>query len=64
MYFGGGYTQNTKINLDRLIANNQPKMIVADKTNSYFTIKRWKETCIKNKIPFHATAEKGFYKME
>lgn len=57
-------TQNTKINLNRLIAYNQPKMIVADKTNSYFTIKRWKETCLKNKIPFHAVAEKGFYKIE
>jgi competence protein ComEC len=36
---------------------------VADKSNSYTSLKRWKATCLKYKIPFHAIAEKGFYKM-
>ncbi|WP_338376892.1 ComEC/Rec2 family competence protein [uncultured Flavobacterium sp.] len=55
--------QNSRINIERLILTAKPKVIVADKSNSHTSIKRWKATCIKYKIPFHAIAEKGFYKM-
>jgi len=55
--------QNSRINIERLILTSKPKVIVADKSNSYTSIKRWKAICIKYKIPFHAIAEKGFYKM-
>jgi competence protein ComEC len=56
-------TQSPKINLERLLQTVRPKMIVADASN-YKTIQKfWKGTCIKQKIPFHATGEKGFYKL-
>ena len=56
--------QSPKINLERLIQVNPPKLIVADASNYKTTIQLWKSICIKKKIPFHATAEKGFYKLK
>ena len=55
--------QNSRINIERLIQTTKPKIIIADKSNSYTSIKRWKAICLKYKIPFHAIAEKGFYRM-
>ncbi|MQP52641.1 MULTISPECIES: ComEC/Rec2 family competence protein [unclassified Flavobacterium] len=57
-------TQNPKINLIRLIQEIKPKLIVADKSNYKNTVKLWEATCRKEKIPFHAIAEKGFYKLK
>lgn len=57
-------TQSTKINLERLLRTIKPKIIVADGTNFKNIQKRWKQTCFQQKIPFHATGEKGFYKIE
>ena len=57
-------TQNPKINLLRLIRDISPKVIIADKSNYKSTIKLWESTCRKERIPFHAIAEKGFYKIE
>lgn len=57
-------TQNPKINLARLIHEIQPKEIIADKSNYKSTVKRWEATCRKEKIPFHAIAEKGFYRLK
>ena len=54
-------TQSPKINLERLIQKLQPKVLVADATNYKTLQKIWKKTCIKQKIPFHSTSEKGFY---
>lgn len=54
-------TQGTRVNLERLIELNQPKIIIADNSNSKYKIERWKATCIKEKIPFHSTYEKGVY---
>ena len=56
--------QSPKINLERLIRINHPKLIVADASNYKTTIQLWKSICAKKKIPFHATAEKGFYKVK
>jgi len=56
--------QSPKFNLERFLENNQPKMIVADGSNYKSYVKLWKATCSKKEIPFHATAEKGFYKIE
>jgi competence protein ComEC len=55
--------ESPKINLERLFTNIHPKLIIADASNykSYVTI--WKQTCAKEKIPFHSTYEKGFYKL-
>jgi competence protein ComEC len=56
-------TQSPKINLERILEDLHPKIIIADASNSYAIQKVWKTTCLKNKIPFHATNEKGFYKL-
>jgi len=56
-------TQSPKINLTRLLQSCKPKVIVADASNFKSYKKLWKETCEKEKIPFHDTSEKGFYKL-
>lgn len=56
-------TQSPKINLKRLISIIQPKQIIADGSNYKSYVKLWKATCEQEKIPFHATAEKGFYRL-
>lgn len=56
-------TQSPKINLKRLISVLKPQQIIADGSNYKSFIKLWKATCEQEKIPFHATAEKGFYRL-
>lgn len=56
-------TQSPKINLNRLINRIKPKQIIADGSNYKSFVKLWKATCEQEKIPFHATAEKGFYRL-
>ena len=56
-------TQSAKINLDRLLTVIKPKIVVADASNFKNIQINWKASCEKQKIPFHATAEKGFYKL-
>ena len=55
--------QSPKINLDRLLQEMHPKIIIADGSNSYVIQKNWKTSCLKKNIPFHSTSEKGFYKI-
>ena len=56
-------TQTPKINLDRILKNIHPKIVIADASN-YKTIQKfWKQSCTNQKIPFHATAEKGFFRL-
>lgn len=57
-------TQSPKINLKRLIASIKPQQIIADGSNYKSYVKLWKATCEQEKIPFHATAEKGFYSLK
>jgi competence protein ComEC len=58
------FTQSPKINFERFLQIIKPKMVVADASN-YTTIQQqWKATCLKEKIPFHATGEKGFYRLD
>ena len=54
-------TYSPKLNLDRLLHNIKPRQIIADGSNYISYVKRWKETCSKNKVPFHYTGEKGAY---
>jgi competence protein ComEC len=54
-------TQSPKINFERFLRDVKPKTIVADASNYRNIQKLWSATCLNNKIPFHATAEKGFY---
>ncbi|OIQ21796.1 MAG: hypothetical protein BM557_03110 [Flavobacterium sp. MedPE-SWcel] len=54
-------TKSSKVNLEQLLQEVKPKIVVADATNYKTFIKRWEIICEEQKIPFHATAEKGFY---
>jgi len=55
-------TQSPKVNLERLLKIIQPKEVVFDGSNFKSYVKLWEATCRKEKIPFHNTNEKGFYK--
>ncbi len=57
-------SNGAKINLERIIVRHRPKIIVADGSNYRYQVDLWRTTCQKQKIPFHATAEKGFYALE
>jgi competence protein ComEC len=56
-------SQNPKINPERTITLQRPKLVVIDGSNSRWTTALWKRACINRKIPFHSTYEKGFYKL-
>lgn len=56
-------TQSPKINFERLFQTLKPKMVVADASNYRSYVDFWKATCLKQEIPFHATGEKGFYRI-
>lgn len=50
-----------KINLERLIEQYHPKVIIADGSN-YKSVKiRWEKTCVQKKTPFHDTSKKGAF---
>lgn len=55
--------QSPKVNLERIIQHYKPKQIVADESNYKSYVELWKKTCKKEKIPFHAVAEKGYFKV-
>jgi competence protein ComEC len=50
-----------KINIERLLEFCHPKIIIADATNYKSYVSLWKNSCLKAKIPFHSTYEKGYY---
>ncbi|WP_241148091.1 ComEC/Rec2 family competence protein [Lacinutrix jangbogonensis] len=54
-------TQSPRINIVRLIDSLKPKQIIADGSNYKSYVARWKATCLKEKIPFHYTGEKGAF---
>ncbi len=56
-------TQSPKLNFDRFLQITKPKIVVADASNYRTIQKLWESTCLKKKIPFHATGEKGFYRL-
>lgn len=56
-------TQSPRINIDRLLEELKPKIVVADASNYKTVQKYWKKSCEKQKIPFHAISEKGFFKL-
>jgi competence protein ComEC len=58
------FIQSPKINFERFLQITKPKIVVADASNFRTIQKHWKATCLKEKIPFHATGEKGFYKLD
>ena len=52
-----------RINLDRLIAQLRPELIIADGSNYFSYVERWKQTCLKTNTPFHSTLQKGAFIM-
>ena len=52
-----------KINLERVFQKWKPQKVVVDASNFKSYCKAWNATCVKEKIPFHDTAEKGFFKI-
>ncbi|MDP5199220.1 ComEC/Rec2 family competence protein [Flavobacterium sp. DG2-3] len=56
-------TQSSRINLDRLLQNMKPKIVISDGSNSNSIQKYWKTSCRKKNIPFHSTKEKGYYRL-
>lgn len=56
-------TNSPKLNLKRLLSKWKPEQVVVDGSNYKSYARLWKATCRKEKIPFHNTNEKGFYKL-
>jgi competence protein ComEC len=52
-----------KLNIERLLKIYKPKEVITDGSNFKSYILLWEATCRKEKIPFHNTNEKGFYKI-
>ncbi|MFD1016405.1 ComEC/Rec2 family competence protein [Winogradskyella rapida] len=50
-----------RLNLNRLIDQLNPKLVIADASNYKTYVERWKLTCRDKKIPFHYTNEKGAF---
>lgn len=53
--------QSPKINLERLLKQLNPKIIIADGSNYKSYLNDWEQTCLKNKTPFHNTLQKGAF---
>lgn len=52
-----------KINLERIIEQLDPQIILTDGSNYRSLINRWKLTAAKKELPFHHTGEKGAFVM-
>lgn len=57
-------TNSPKVNLNRVIERTNPEQIIADGSNYYSYVKRWKSTCRSKKIPFSHTAKRGAFVIE
>jgi len=54
-------SQSPKINLERLISELNPKVIIADASNYKSYVKRWHQTCLNSNIRFHHTVQNGAF---
>lgn len=54
-------TQSPKVNLNRVIDSLAPTLIIADGSNYYSYVHRWRTSCNKVGIPFHYTREEGAF---
>lgn len=57
-------TQSPKLNFERVLMDYNPKIVVVDASNYRNVVDRIRLTCLQKNIPFHAIAEKGYYKIE
>ena len=55
--------KNIKLNLDLLLEDYKPKLIIADGSNAPWFTERWKKSCAKYKVPFHDTRKTGALKI-
>lgn len=53
-----------QVHFDAVLEHYQPKVVVADGTNSKKMVALWKKSCEKTGIPFHSTFEKGGFRVE
>lgn len=53
--------QSPKINLDRMLQELDPDLIIADGSNYKSYVKRWQESCVKYRKPFHYTGQSGAF---
>lgn len=56
--------QSPKLNLERFLKQNTPKIIIADATNYKSYVEKWEKTCEKLKVPFHSIYKNGYYKID
>ena len=54
-------TGSPKINLERLLTELRPDVLIADGSNYSGHVKRWRETCRKFGVQFHYTGREGAY---
>ncbi len=54
-------TESSKVNLERLILQLNPKFVIADGSNYKSLMTLWQNTCKQRKINFYSTAEHGAY---
>jgi competence protein ComEC len=54
-------TSSPKINLERLITEVDPKIIIADASNYKSYVSLWQKTCKNNNIKFHYTVKDGAF---
>ena len=57
-------TQSPKINFERVLRSCKPEIVIVDASNYKNVVEKIRKTCNQEKIPFHAVAEKGFYRIE
>lgn len=57
-------TNSPKVNLNRLIDSVKPKQIIADGSNYFTYVNRWKKTCKLKKLLFSYTAKQGAFSIE
>lgn len=56
-------TYSPKLNLQRLIEDIEPKLIIADANNYTSFIKQWEKTCLQENIAFHSTYQDGAWRI-
>ncbi|GGE40458.1 competence protein ComEC [Psychroflexus planctonicus] len=56
-------SHSPKLNLERLIKDIQPKLIIADANNYASFVQKWEKTCRAFKIPFHSTYRDGAWRV-
>lgn len=56
--------QSPRINIERLLQEQQPNTIIADGSNYKSYVSSWRETCLKNKVDFHYTGKDGAFMLK